>query len=175
MKNHRPLLNCWKHLPQLRYANLFLNEKTSKATTSRIFKFIYTFQPSKGDGLPEKVCINCISEMNRTALLKKKCEQSDYTLRAYLNRMRPSRMTLIINKNEIQGNARGSYQQSHGSPAEFNCAKCQLPFTDNEQYLEHMNNLHPPAKPYKCVVCPKSKWFVQCTIHCVVDGVHSFP
>lgn len=160
-------------------------------------KQIYNFQPSKGDGLPEKVCINCISEMNRAFLLKKKCEQSDNTLRAYLNQMRHSRTannfkrlllkrqdgritnenTSIINDSQIQENQSGSYQcgichntfaelrillghiaKSHGSRTEFICAKCKLNFTDNEEYLKHMNSLHPAAKTYKCKLCPKCKW-----------------
>lgn len=50
-------------------------------------------QASKGDGLPERVCVPCISELNRACAFKKKCEQSDYTLRAYLDKLSPSETT----------------------------------------------------------------------------------
>lgn len=54
-------------------------------------KIVSNFQASKGDGLPEKVCVACINELNRAFAFNRKCEQSDYTLRAYLDQMRRSK------------------------------------------------------------------------------------
>lgn len=44
----------------------------------------YNLQAFDGDGLPEHVCITCISELNRAYSFKQKCERSEYTLRMYL-------------------------------------------------------------------------------------------
>lgn len=40
----------------------------------------------KGDGLPEKVCVACINELKRMFVFKQRCEESDFTLRAYFKK-----------------------------------------------------------------------------------------
>lgn len=40
-------------------------------------------QASAGDGLPENICLICISEMNQAYSFKQKCERSELALRAF--------------------------------------------------------------------------------------------
>lgn len=46
-----------------------------------------TPQAYKNDGLPENVCIGCLSEINRAFSFKKRSERSENTLRQYLHRL----------------------------------------------------------------------------------------
>lgn len=41
-------------------------------------------QAFKDDGLPENICITCLSEINQAVSFKQKCERSDFTLKIYL-------------------------------------------------------------------------------------------
>lgn len=41
-------------------------------------------QPNQNDNMPEKVCLSCISEINRCYVFKIKCESSNKTLRQLL-------------------------------------------------------------------------------------------
>lgn len=45
------------------------------------------FKVTNHDGLPEKMCLNCISEMNQAFAFKQKCERSEKTLCTYLAQM----------------------------------------------------------------------------------------
>lgn len=47
-------------------------------------------QALKGDGLPESLCISCISELNRAYSFKQKCERSESTLKMYFQQIKPA-------------------------------------------------------------------------------------
>ncbi|XP_055852440.1 zinc finger protein ZFP2 [Episyrphus balteatus] len=49
----------------------------------------------KGDGMPEKVCITCISEINRCYSFKMKCDNSDRTLRQLLNISNKDKLVIL--------------------------------------------------------------------------------
>lgn len=62
-----------------------------KTTNSIGFTFdlpsLILVQAFKNDGLPENVCIGCLSEINRAFSFKTRSERSENTLRQYLNRL----------------------------------------------------------------------------------------
>ena len=55
---------------------------------SNLFNSICFLQAMENDGLPENVCISCVSEINKAVSFKQKCERSEYTLRKYLHQVK---------------------------------------------------------------------------------------
>lgn len=65
---------------------------------SGILAITRLFQVSKGDGLPENVCLNCVHQMNSAFLFRKLCEKSDTTLRECAKSWLPLPLEVEISK-----------------------------------------------------------------------------
>ncbi|XP_075145031.1 uncharacterized protein LOC142220052 [Haematobia irritans] len=56
----------------------------SSGGISNMLEVITNIKHREGDNMPEKICLSCISEINRSYVFKIKCESSDKTLRQLL-------------------------------------------------------------------------------------------
>lgn len=53
-----------------------------------------------GDGLPEKMCVQCVLQVSRAFTFKQQCERSDTTLRTYFQTIQDSIATTVTNTEE---------------------------------------------------------------------------
>lgn len=120
-----------------------------------IYSKISCFQATKGDGLPEKLCITCINEFQRMFLFKQKCEKSDSTLRAYLKKNSTTKTStaspqafskeqdtssLIENVDPLQG----ELEQEDPGPGghTLQCSVCLTGFDTDAQLKIHLLDDH---------------------------------
>lgn len=60
-------------------------------------------QVTPGDGLPEKMCVQCVLQVSRAFTFKQQCERSDTTLRSYFQSIRDSLTTTVTDTDESNG------------------------------------------------------------------------
>lgn len=56
-----------------------------------------------GDGLPEKMCVQCVLQVSRAFTFKQQCERSDTTLRSYFQSIQDSMTTTVTVNDETTG------------------------------------------------------------------------
>lgn len=125
-------------------------------------KIVSNSQASKGDGLPENVCVPCINELDRACAFRKKCEQTDITLRACLVKksMDGVNESMIVNEEQDRkdimiftedlpilapiSNAVVLGKQKYGHPEDqiLQCSICSTEFDSNTQLKQHLLDSH---------------------------------
>lgn len=56
-----------------------------------------------GDGLPEKMCVQCVLQVSRAFTFKQQCERSDTTLRTYFQNIQDSMTTTVTETDTTTG------------------------------------------------------------------------
>lgn len=56
-----------------------------------------------GDGLPEKMCVQCVLQVSRAFTFKQQCERSDTTLRSYFQTLQESMAAAVTETDETNG------------------------------------------------------------------------
>ncbi|KAK4882099.1 hypothetical protein RN001_005418 [Aquatica leii] len=111
------------------YMSLF-NSSNSIVLASKMMSFT-TLQIVYGDGLPHLVCLNCSQQIENAYLLKLQCEESDMTLRRYLN-SEPTITTTNVDTHTIKEDFDASYVEhnSDNDAFEHTCAN----ISDSDTY-----------------------------------------
>ncbi|XP_065367494.1 zinc finger protein ZFP2 [Calliphora vicina] len=76
-----------------------------KGCVADMLKQIAKLVPQLGDNMPEKACLQCISEINRCFVFKMKCENSDRTLRQLLPNAVPEPLDYVPKKPIVTSSA----------------------------------------------------------------------
>lgn len=128
----------------------------------------YLIKVEYGDGLPDKLCVQCVLQINEAYNFRLICQRSDANLRqVYLDTVLNNCMSTIFDsaQDSIDTN---NYQNSEDDQTMENHQSALQYFKDNKEAELHIVNIpknkdKPTAvkKPYQCFICKNQYDFMK--------------